>query len=101
QGTLPEWGGKGTVEFLARRIQAVTFLERIEDSNSQRCIARWLIGMRCLENGDRDGAKQNFSACIETGYFYTAICHWASAFLARLERDPQWPRSIQQDKQNP
>jgi hypothetical protein len=25
------------------------------------------------EVGDRDGAKQNFSACVETGYFYTAI----------------------------
>ena len=95
------WAGMESVEFLAGKISNEELVAKAGKSNSHRQIAYWLIGLKCLGDGRRDMATHYFTACVDTGYFYTGICHWAKAFLARLERDPDWPDSIRRGGQIP
>ena len=95
------WAGTESVKFLAGEISDDELVAKAGTSNSRLQIAYWLNGLKCLGNGERDRATHYFTACVDTGYFYTGICHWAKAFLARLERDPDWPDSIRRGGQIP
>jgi tetratricopeptide (TPR) repeat protein len=55
------------------------------------CEAHFLIGLRHLSEGDRDGAGEHFQKCADTRVFIYWDYMWARAYLARMEKEPRWP----------
>jgi tetratricopeptide (TPR) repeat protein len=58
------------------------------------CYAHYLIGLRRLADGDRPGAREHFRAAVENRSLASTTSPYARAYLARLKRDPEWPRWI-------
>jgi tetratricopeptide (TPR) repeat protein len=59
------------------------------------CEAHLAIGLRHLAEGDRAGAAAHFQESADTRVFIYWDYLWARAFLARMKRDPAWPRWIE------
>jgi hypothetical protein len=55
---------------------------------------RWMVGMKRLGEGDRDGARQAFTAVVEARTFAQAEWEWCCSFLVRMNADREWPRAI-------
>ena len=53
-----------------------------------------MIGVTRLSGGDRDGAREHFSAAVATRFINTMDYDWSRAFLARMEKDRTWPKWI-------
>ena len=60
---------------------------------SCRCSARLLIGMTCLANGDRPGARHHLGEAVATQDYFNNDYTLSRVFLARLE-NPGWPTWI-------
>ena len=61
-------------------------------SKPRQCWAHWLIGCVQLGAGDRKGARLHFEACVATHcYSQLLIPHGCRAYVARMNRDPNWP----------
>jgi tetratricopeptide (TPR) repeat protein len=60
-------------------------------SKLRQCNAHFVIGLTRLAGGDRDGAREHFSAGVATRYIEHMDHDWSRAFLARMEKDPTWP----------
>ena len=79
------------LQFYAGRISAKELLIHAGSSNVQDCGNYYLAAMFFLSRGDREAAKEHFRRSVETGTQWLLQYQWSRAFLARLERDPQWP----------
>jgi hypothetical protein len=53
----------------------------------------WMGQVR-LSDGDRAGARESFEKCLATRWVSLTIRPYVRAFLARMERDPDWPSWI-------
>jgi hypothetical protein len=47
-----------------------------------------------LSDGDRAGAREHFQKSLDTKFYGNNAYPYARAFLARLNRDPEWPKWI-------
>jgi tetratricopeptide (TPR) repeat protein len=70
---------------------AEQLLARAGNSQYNLCEAHFFIGMTCLADGDRNGAREHFRASTATPYWGMSDHVFSSALLARLEKDPRWP----------
>jgi tetratricopeptide (TPR) repeat protein len=58
------------------------------------CFCHYQVGLDRLSNGDRAGACEHFQKALDTKFYAAVIYPHARAYLARLKRDPEWPRWI-------
>jgi hypothetical protein len=47
-----------------------------------------------LSDGDRAGARAHFQKAVDTRFYAHNLYPYARAYLARLKRDPKWPKWI-------
>jgi tRNA A-37 threonylcarbamoyl transferase component Bud32 len=62
------------------------------DSRYHRCNAHFFIAMSLLAQGDKQGAREHFRRCVDTGAFDFDAYDWSRTFLARMARESDWPR---------
>jgi tetratricopeptide (TPR) repeat protein len=79
------------LQFYAGKISAEELAIRAGPSRVRACENYYLAAMLFLSRGEREAAKQYFRRSKETGTHWWIGYQWSRAFLARLERDPQWP----------
>jgi lipoprotein NlpI len=60
-------------------------------SRYSQCEAHFFIGITKLGEGDRRAAREHFRAAVATRIFFYLDYDWSHAFLARMEKDPNWP----------
>ena len=61
-------------------------------SKRKQMFAHMCIGLMLFADGDRPGARRHFNECVATHYSHRGDYQWSRAFLARMDRDPAWPR---------
>jgi tetratricopeptide (TPR) repeat protein len=54
----------------------------------------YTVGLVRLSDGDRVGAKEHFQKVLDTKFRSHIVYPYARAYLARLNRDPKWPKWI-------
>lgn len=81
--------------FLAEQVSAADVVSAAGKSRRNQIMAYFAIGCTCLAEGKRDEAREQFQKALATGTFYYVEYDWSLAFLKRMEKDPNWPRSIQ------
>jgi hypothetical protein len=86
------------LDYQCDRISAAEYLKAAGTCRPKLSEAHFLIGLRHLARGDRDGARKHFRMCKETRVFDSWENLWARAFLERLDKDTSWPRRIQSKK---
>jgi hypothetical protein len=87
-------GRPSAEKYLSGDMTEAEFLQSNEKHRLTSCGAIHLVGLVRLSNGDRAGAGEHFQKALDTR-FYAAISYpYARAFLARLKRDPEWPKWI-------
>ncbi len=81
---------RNRVLYLAEEIDAGELLRRAGQNRSLQCDAHYLIGLKRLSTGDREGARREFEAA--TGIFVPWLFSFqlADAFKRHLD-DPTWP----------
>ena len=60
-------------------------------SRYSQCEAHFIIGMTKLAESDRSAAREHFRASVATRVFTYFDYDWSHAFLARMEKVPEWP----------
>ena len=56
-----------------------------------RCEGHFLAGLRRLGEGDRASARVHFEKSVATRVYFYVDYAWSRAFLARMNKDPNWP----------
>ena len=69
-------------------------LKRSAHSRIALCQARFYIGMTLLAAGDREAAQRHYSQCAQYRILSYLEDYMSRAFLAHLERNPEWPKWI-------
>jgi hypothetical protein len=87
------------LEYNRGTIGALELLSAVKGSKYHECNAHFFIAMSLLADGDRAAAREHFTECVATGCFDFDASDWSRAFLARMNRDPGWPRWIPPKKQ--
>jgi tetratricopeptide (TPR) repeat protein len=84
--------GRELTEYRAGMISEKKEAELVElagDSERDKAEIYWIIGVRKLSQGNREGARASFNKIASSPmYFWTSIM-WARAFAERIE-DPNW-----------
>jgi hypothetical protein len=80
--------------YLTGDLSEAGLLDLASKSQAQACIAHFTIGVVRLSEGDRDAAREHFRKTLDTGWRGHPSYTHARAFLARLDRDPTWPKWI-------
>jgi hypothetical protein len=62
-------------------------------------LSHYIVGLVRLSDGDRMGAKEHFQKILDTKFYANIAYPYVRAYLARLKRDPKWPKWIP-DKKN-
>lgn len=81
-------------ELMAYRAGLIGEEELVElAGNSERDKAEtyWIIGLRKLAQGDRQGAQANFNKIASSPIYVWSSVMWARAFAERIDKDPNWP----------
>jgi lipoprotein NlpI len=60
-------------------------------SRYNQCEAHFHVAFTKLAEGDRSGAREHFRASVTNRVFHYFDYDWSRAFLARMERDANWP----------
>jgi len=63
-----------------------------------QCVMHYYVGMKYLSEGNRDEARDHFSKAVATRAFNFSEYDMSFVFLARLKKDHNWPRWIEQKK---
>jgi tetratricopeptide (TPR) repeat protein len=79
------------LDYQCDMISAEELLAAAAGSRLHQCEAHFHIGLGLLAEGDRTGAREHFSAAVQTHVFVYYEYVWSRNFLARLEQDPTWP----------
>jgi hypothetical protein len=58
------------------------------------CGSHFMVGLTHLADGDRKGAHEHFEKAVATKVGGHMYYRYARAFLARMKRDPEWPKWI-------
>jgi hypothetical protein len=74
----------------------VDLLKAAGPSRYSQSEAHFFIGLTRLADGDRSSARGHFRDSVATRAFYYFDYDWSGAFLARMEKDPNWPPWIRQ-----
>lgn len=83
------------LSFVAGELDEAEFLRQSKGSRKQISVAHFLVGLRRLGHGDRDGAIVHLRKVVSTKQF-RLYCHPISRFLlTMLEDDPYWPPWIE------
>jgi serine/threonine protein kinase len=69
-------------------------IQGAEGSRWDQCLAHYYVAMMKLAEGDRDGAREHFAKVVETRAFIWGPYDLSWVFLARLAKDPTWPKWI-------
>ncbi|MCI0744869.1 MAG: protein kinase [Verrucomicrobia subdivision 3 bacterium] len=85
-----EWS-KRLLDYLCADASEAELLKAVGASRNKLCEAHFFIGLTRLADGDRDGARKHFRASVATRVAIYFDYDWSGAFLARLEKDPNWP----------
>jgi hypothetical protein len=96
---VPPWHNRWYFSLLDYNCGRKSATELIEASGGARPLlseAHLSIGLHCLADGDREGAREHFRQCAQTRAFIYWDYYWARAFLDRLDNDPTWPPWIPQ-----
>lgn len=56
-----------------------------------RCSGYHTLGLEAMAEGRKDDARRYFQECLDTGVHTFFEYHWSSAFLNRMQRNPNWP----------
>jgi hypothetical protein len=80
------------LDYNCGRITAGQLLQAAGQARPKLFDAHFAIGLQCLSKGDRAGAREHFKKCVATRVFVAWEWPWVRAFLARMEKDPAWPR---------
>jgi tetratricopeptide (TPR) repeat protein len=81
-------------KYLSGDTTEADFLKSMEQYRLTSCTAHYLVGLVRLSNGDRAGAREHFQKALDTKFYANIQYPYARAFLARLKRDPEWPKWI-------
>jgi tetratricopeptide (TPR) repeat protein len=91
---LPPWERgwfQEYLKYLGGRLEASALLEAAGSCRPKQSDAHLAIGLRCLAEGDRAGARDHFQKCSDARVFNSWEYPWVRAFLKRLEEDRTWP----------
>ncbi len=89
---LGQTSGGAELDYLLGRIDADMLLATAGDKPGRLCEFHFLIALRLLADGRREAGLAHLQNVIDTGVIFFGEYRFAQAFLARAERDPQWPR---------
>jgi hypothetical protein len=81
-------------KYLSGDMTEAGFLKSMETNRLTSCTAHYFVGLVRLSNGDRAGAREHFQKALDTKFYAHTQYPYARAFLARLKRDPEWPKWI-------
>ena len=72
-------------------LNAHDLLKQAGPSRWNQSEAHFRIGLTRLAEGDRRGACEHFHQTVALGIYMSFDYDWSKAFLARLEKNPNWP----------
>jgi hypothetical protein len=68
------------------------FLQSAGKNRLKLCGTHYVIGLVRLSDGDRAGAREHFQKALDSRFYAHNLYPYARAYLARLNRDPEWPK---------
>jgi hypothetical protein len=83
------------LRYNAGELAADDLVRGAKGSRWDECLAHFCVAMTKLAEGDRNGAKEQFDAVVETRAFLWGSYDMSWVFQARLATDPAWPKRIQ------
>jgi tetratricopeptide (TPR) repeat protein len=81
-------------KYLTGSLSEAEYLESAGISRPLLCGTHYVIGLVRLSNGDRAGAREHFQKALDTKFYTHNLYPYARTYLARLKRNPEWPRWI-------
>jgi serine/threonine protein kinase len=81
-------------EYLAADLPEEEFLKSAGKNPLWLCSSHIVVGLARLADGDRKGAHEHFEKAVATRFYGHMFYPYARAFLARMKRDPTWPKWI-------
>jgi serine/threonine protein kinase len=81
-------------EYLAGKLSEEEFLKPAGKNPLWLSINHFLIGSARMADGDRKGAHEHFEKTVATRFYGLMFYPYARAFVARMNRDPTWPKWI-------
>jgi tetratricopeptide (TPR) repeat protein len=81
-------------KYLSGDMTEADFLKSMGKYRLTSCTAHYLVGQVRLTNGDRAGAREHFQKALDTKFYANIQYPYARAYLARMKRDPEWPKWI-------
>jgi hypothetical protein len=91
-----EW--EDFLQFWEGKLDEATFLKAPVAGPMLKSWRSTIVGMKRLDEGDREGAREAFTAVIEARNFAQGEWEWCYSFLIRMNTDPAWPRAIPMKK---
>jgi hypothetical protein len=85
-------------KFMAGYLPEGEFLKQADKRPIRLCGNHFLVGLARLADGDHKGAHEHFEKAVATKVGGHMFYPYARAFLARLKRDPEWPKWIEVKK---
>jgi serine/threonine protein kinase/tetratricopeptide (TPR) repeat protein len=76
-------------------------LDFASGSKASLVYAHWYIAFRLIGDGDREGARRHFKACMALHFPYFLGYLESRALLARMDKDLTWPRWIPPKQDQP
>jgi tetratricopeptide (TPR) repeat protein len=86
--------GTPMARYLAGDLPEEEFLKGAGKNPLWLCGSHWVVGSARLADGDRKGAQKHFEKAVATRFYGHMFYPYARAFLARMNRDPEWPKWI-------
>ena len=80
-----------SIQYLAGQLPEATFLRDAGGTSGELCGAHCAVAFRRLADGDLDGARDHFRACLNTRVFMYFPYQLSQAMLRRMEKDRAWP----------
>jgi tetratricopeptide (TPR) repeat protein len=93
---FPNWRGwsNHVLDYHCGLLSDEQLLQFADKSNWSHCEAYFNIGLRRLTEGNRPAALAMFRKSAATRMYDYEECYLSTAFINRMEKDPEWPRWI-------
>lgn len=82
---------RSQVDYLLGVLDEKALMDRAQGRPGRCCEYSFLVGLRKLGRGDREGGLAALQTCVDTGVFPYIQHRFAQVFLARAAADPSWP----------
>jgi hypothetical protein len=86
------------LRYLAGEWDEQRALKEVSSSVTSQSTMHNFMGLERLACGDRDGARRHFNECLDTPSYGSPGRSWARAYLAHMDRDPNWPDWIEKQQ---